>query len=303
MISEGSSVRRLILRAFPVVLAFSAFGCRQEPATKTEELMTSVTSRDGTRIAYEKTGNGPALIIVNGALSHRKLYGDTALQRMLAQHFTTYTYDRRGRGESADVQPYAVEREIEDIEALINDAGGQAYLYGISSGAVLALRTAATLGPTKVTKLALYEPPYGQETQEFEQQKQQVNAIIKSGTPGEAAAFFLAELGTPPDALEGMKASPEWDAIKKIDFTLAYDFEVLGNGTVPADIASTIAVPTLVMDGEKSMDFMHATADQVAKLVPNAQRKTLPGQTHQAEAGAVAPVLIAFLAADSREHR
>jgi pimeloyl-ACP methyl ester carboxylesterase len=287
-------MRRLILRAYPVVLALSVLACRQEPATQIEEQMTSVTSRDGTRIAYEKSGNGPALIIVNGALSHRTLYGDTALQRMLAQHFTTYTYDRRGRGESADVQPYATEREIEDIEALINDAGGQAYLYGISSGAALALRAAAALGPTQVPKLALYEPPYGQETEEFEQQKQRVNEIIRSGKPGEAAAFFLSELGTPPEALEGMKASPEWDAIKKIDFTLAYDFEVLGNGTVPADIATTITVPTLVMNGEKSMDFMHATADQLAKLVPGAQRKTLTGQTHVAAAEAVAPALIAF---------
>ena len=296
MVSKGGELmRRLILRGFLIVFAFPAFACQQEPATKTDEHMTSVTSRDGTRIAFEKTGNGPALIIVNGALSHRKLYGDTALQRMLAQHFTTYTYDRRGRGESADVQPYAVEREIEDIEALINNAGGQAYLYGVSSGAALALRAAATLGPTKVSKLALYEPPYGQESQEFEQQKQRVNEIIRSGKPGEAAEFFLSELGTPPEALEGMKASPEWEAIKKIDFTLAYDFEVLGNGTVPADIARTIDVPTLVMDGEKSMDFMHATADQVAKLVPGAQRKTLPGQTHQAAAEAVAPALIAFL--------
>jgi len=296
MVSEGNSFMRcLIRRAFPVVFAFPAFACRQEPATKTEEHMTSVTSRDGTRIAFEKTGNGPALIIVSGALSHRKLYGDTALQRMLAEHFTTYTYDRRGRGESADVQPYAIEREIEDIEALINGAGGQAYLYGISSGAALALRAAVTLGSAKVPKLALYEPPFGQETGDFEQQKQQVNEIIRSGKPGEAAAFFLSAIGTPPEALEGMKASPEWDAIKKIDFTLAYDYEVLGNGMVPADIARAIVVPILVMDGEKSLDFMHATADQLAKLVPNAQRKTLTGQTHQAEAGAVAPALIAFL--------
>src|SRR5688572_29856222 len=232
----GSSfMRRLILRAVPVVFAFSAFACRQEPATRTEEQMTSVTSRDGTRIAFEKTGNGPALIIVSGALSHRRLYGDTALLRMLGEHFTTYTYDRRGRGESADVQPYAVEREIEDIEALITEAGGQAYLYGVSSGAALALRAAATLGATRVPKLALYEPPYGQDAKVFAQQKQQVNEIISTGKPGEAATFFLSAIGTPREALERMKASPDWDAIRKIDFTLAYDFEVMGNGTVPAD--------------------------------------------------------------------
>lgn len=261
----------------------------------TSEPMTSATSRDGTRIAFEKTGNGPALIIVNGALSHRKLYGDAALLQILGQHFTTYTYDRRGRGESADVHPYAVAREIEDIEALINNAGGEAYLYGVSSGAALALRTAATLGPVKVPKLAMYEPPYGEDSPEFEQQKQQVNEIIKTGQPGEAAAFFLSALGTPPDALNGMKSSPEWEEIKKIDFTLAYDFEVLGNGTIPTDITRAITVPTLVLDGEKSMDFMHATADQLAKHIPSSERKTLAGQTHQASAKVVAPALIAFL--------
>jgi pimeloyl-ACP methyl ester carboxylesterase len=287
-------MRRLILRAIPVVFAVPAFACQQERATTTEEPMTSVTSRDGTRIAFERTGNGPALIIVSGALSHRRLFGDTALLRMLGEHFTTYIYDRRGRGESADVQPYAVEREIEDLEALINGAGGQAYLYGVSSGAALALRTAAALGPAKVAKLAMYEPPFGQEAKDFDQQKQRVNEIIRTGKPGDAAAFFLSAIGTPPETLEKMKGSPDWNAISAMDFTLAYDYEVLGNGMVPADLARSIAVPTLVMVGEKGMAFMHTTADEIAKLIPGGQRKTLTGQAHQAAADAVGPALIAF---------
>lgn len=292
-------MRRPIRTSFLVALALPALACRQEATTKTGEQMTSVTSNDGTRIAFEKSGSGPALIIVGGALSHRKLYGDTALIDMLSRHFTTYTYDRRGRGESTDEKPYAVDREIEDIEALIKDAGGQAYLYGVSSGAALSLRTAAALGASKVPMLALYEPPYGQDRQVFEKQKQRINEIIRTRQPGEAAAHFLSEIGTPPDAIEGMKSSPEWEAIKKIDFTLAYDYEVLGEGVVPVDVAGSIAVPTLVMDGEKSLDFMRATADQVGQLIPGAQRKTLKGQTHQAAASAVAPVLIEFFTASS----
>jgi pimeloyl-ACP methyl ester carboxylesterase len=311
---------RLTLPAFLVVLAFLALACRQETTTTstigdtgtsvattgkgttatsttrpaTGEHMARVTSKDGTTIAFEKAGSGPAVIIVNGALAHRNLFGDKALVERLSKHFTTYVYDGRGRGESTDVQPYAVEREIEDIESLINEAGGRAYLYGPSGGAALALQAAAKLGQAKVQKLVLYEPPYGLERQQFDKLKQRVNELIRKGQPGEAAAFHLSAVGTPPDVLEGMKSSPEWEAIKKIDFTLAYDYEVLGDGAIPRDIVKAIAVPTLVMDGEKGVPFIHATVDQIAKLIPRAQRKTLKGQTHQAEADAVAPVLIEF---------
>lgn len=189
-----------------------------------------------------------------------------------------------------------LDREIEDIQALIDDVGGKAYLYGSSSGAALALQAAAKLGPVKVPRLALYEPPYGQEEREFNKQKESINELVKTGKPGDAAAFFLSAIGTPPDVLEGMKKSPDWEAIKKIDFTLVYDYAVLGDGQVPPDIAKAITVPTRVMTGEKrkSMPYMHPTADRIAKLIPNAQRKTLKGQPHQVDAEAVAPALIEF---------
>ena len=256
-------------------------------------------SKDGTRIAFEKTGSGPAVIVISGALSHRGLYRDPSLPAKLSEHFTVYLYDRRGRGESTDVQPYAVEREIEDIEALLEDAGGSAYLYGVSSGAALALQAAAKLGPAKVTKLAIYEPPYGQKKQDFATQKQRVNELVRTGQPGDAAAFFMSAIGTPPEALDAMKRSPEWEAIKKIDFTLAYDFAVLGDGEIPQDVVKAIQVPTLVMNGEKSMDFMGPAADRIAALIPHAQRKTLKGQTHQAAGDVMAPVLIDFFTRSS----
>ena len=248
-------------------------------------------SRDGTRIAFEKTGNGPALIIVGGALSHRK--GGKPLAGKLAERFTVYTYDRRGRGESSDTKPYAVDREIEDLGVLIEQAGNKAHLYGVSSGAALSLQTAAKLGPTKVPKLALYEPPYGQDERDFNEQKERTQKLVQTGKPGDAAAFFLSAIGIPPQVLEDMKRSPEWEGISKTDFTLVYDYAILGNGKVP-DTAKQITIPTLVMDGEKTLDFIHQSADRIAELIPNAQRKTIKGQTHQAAPEAVAPLLIEF---------
>jgi pimeloyl-ACP methyl ester carboxylesterase len=217
-------------------------------------------------------------------------------------HFTSYIYDRRGRGDSTDTKPYAVAREIEDLDAIIERAGGAAYVYGVSAGAALALHAAAELGPERVTKLALYEPPYGQDEREFDALKDGVNERVNHGKPGDAAAFFLASIGLPPEAVEEMKASPNWQSIQEMDFTLAYDYAILGNGQVP-DSVKAIRVPTLVMDGEKSMPFMRPTADRIAELVPNAERRTLEGQTHQAEPAVVAPLLIEFFKDESSDAR
>ena len=170
--------------------------------------MARVPSRDGTQIAFTKGGNGPALVMVSGALSQRSLVGDTLLVPRLMEHFTVYTYDRRGRGESGDTKPYAVDREIEDIGALIDHAGGSAYVFGVSSGAALSLQAAAKLGAAKVSKLALYDPPYGQPQRDFNEQKDRVKELVRTGQPGDAAAYFLSAIGTPPKVLEGMKSSP-----------------------------------------------------------------------------------------------
>lgn len=263
--------------------------------------MPYVTSRDGTRIAFDKIGSGPPVIIVNGAMGHRNFYGDKPLAAMLAEHFTIYTYDRRGRGESTDSEPYAVDREIEDIEALITDAGGSAFLYGVSSGAALTLNAAARLGKARVRKVVLYEPPYGsddiEEKQNFARQKARVSELVNTGQPGDAAAFFMAELGTPPQAIQEMKGSSDWEAMKKVEDTLVYDFAILNQGAegaVPHHIAKAATMPALVADGEKTTEFMHATADSLAQAMPHAQRKTLKDQTHQVAPEAMAPVLVEF---------
>jgi pimeloyl-ACP methyl ester carboxylesterase len=256
---------------------------------------TTTISKDGTAIAYEKTGMGASLILVNGALAHRKLYGERDLAVMLAKNFTVIFFDRRGRGESTDTKPYAVAREIEDIEALIDEAGGSAYLYGSSGGAALALLAAERLGPEKITKLALCEPPYGSDTkQEFAKEKNKVNEFVSDGKPGDAVAFFMERRGTPPDKMEGMKKSPEWNGLVRIGHTLVYDFEVLGDGTIPIDVAKNITIPTLVMYGEKSFDFMRATADTIGKIIPGAVRKSIKDQKHDVSPEAAAVVLLDF---------
>jgi pimeloyl-ACP methyl ester carboxylesterase len=259
--------------------------------SETTRNVAFATSKDGTKIAFERVGNGPALIIVSGALADRN--GGKSLAGKLARHFTVYTYDRRGRGESSDTKPYAVDREIEDLGALIAHAGGKAYLYGVSSGAALTLQAAARLGPAQVPKLAVYDAPYGQGEDDFNQQKARINELVQTGKPGDAAAFFLSAIGTPPQVLEDMKQAPEWAGMSKMDFTLAYDYAVLGNGAVP-DTCKQITAPTLVMNGEKSLPFMGSTAERIAELVPNAQRRILKGQTHGAAPDVVAPLLTEF---------
>jgi pimeloyl-ACP methyl ester carboxylesterase len=265
-------------------------GARQSPAP--------IKSKDGTQIAYEKTGAGPAIIIVNGALSYRAVYDDKSLMSALSKDFTLYTYDRRGRGESTDTTPYSVDREIEDIEALITEAGGSAYLYGASSGAVLSLLAAARLGKSRISKLALYEPPFvsvsEKDKKKFEDQVKRIGELIKTGNRGDAAAFHFTAIGTPPEALEKLRKSREWPLMENVEHTLAYDYAILDDGAVPVDAAKQATMPVLVMNGEKSLPLMSEAANNLSRNLPNAQRKILNGQTHQASPEILAPVLKEF---------
>lgn len=267
-----------------------------ETKTQGEASQTTVViSKDGTPIAYDKSGQGPVLIIVSGALAQRQQEVIKNFAATLAKKFTVIIYDRRGRGESGDTKPYSVQKEIEDIEALIQEAGGSANLFGSSSGAALALLAAETLGPGKVKKLALYEPPYGSDTEQaFADEKQKVNQLVREGRPEEAVLFFMESRGMQPDQLEGLKSSPEWKGMVQTGPTLVYDFVVMGDGAIPVKAAKNIEVPTLVMDGEKSPAFMHITADSLGKLIPRAERKTLKDQMHNVAPEAVMPVLVEF---------
>lgn len=260
--------------------------------------MSQVISKDGTSIAYEKTGIGPAVLLVDGAMTYRAFFGlKGRLSAELSKSFTVHTYDRRGRGESTDTKPYAVEREIEDIEALIEEAGGSVYLFGISSGAVLALKAAAELGAASIVKLALYEAPLaiGEEAKQASAQyTRQLTELLKADKRGGAVALFMNIAGLPSEVVEGMLQSPEWPIMEALAPTLAYDNAVMGDGSLPIDAAKAATMPTLVLDGSASPAFMHEAADALAKAMPHAERKTIEGQTHEVSPEALAPVLVAF---------
>jgi pimeloyl-ACP methyl ester carboxylesterase len=259
--------------------------------------MPYVTSRDGTKIAYEEAGKGIPVILVDGALGHRGFMGMTPLADELAAGLHVWSYDRRGRGESGDTPPYAVEREIEDIEALGAEAHGPICLYGFSSGAVLALRAAAAMGE-RVSKLALLEPPLNEDDEaskrEFAAFREHLSGLLAAGRRGDAVAYFLAGM-VPPDVLEGMRGTPEWTQMEDVAHTLAYDNFVMGDGAVPLAAARAAKRPTLVLDGSDSPDFKHVAADALAAAMPHAVRMTIGGQSTLVPPDVLAPILKGFL--------
>lgn len=258
--------------------------------------MSTVISGDGTSIAFERSGQGPALILVAGALITRA--GWASLAARLASHFSVFAYDRRGRGESGDSTAYAVEREVEDIEALINEAGGQAYLFGHSSGAALALEAALLLGE-RVSKLALYEAPYDdapEARRAWGVYIQRLSEALAAGRRGDALALFMRYLGMPAEQLTAMRQSPAWSPLEAIAPTLAYDHRaILGpDPAVPVARAAQVQVPALVMNGSVSYPFMHETARTLSTAMPHAQHTVLAGQNHDPAVDVLAPVLQAF---------
>ncbi|MBB6730395.1 alpha/beta fold hydrolase [Cohnella zeiphila] len=261
--------------------------------------MDFVTSKDGTRIVYDRKGTGEPVILVDGAMCRGTAGPMQPLAALLAERFDVIAYDRRGRGESGDTPPYAVEREIEDIAALIEAAGGSAHVYGMSSGAVLAIRAAAVLGG-QIRRLALYEPPTttrdGDDVARHAaaDYARELNALLAEGRRGDAVALFMRKVGVPADAIAGMRHAPMWPGMEVIAPTLAYDDAVMGDGSVPKEAARAIRVPSLVADGGSSPPFLREAADAVASALPFAHRLTLEGQTHDVAADALAPALAAF---------
>ena len=268
--------------------------------------MPTVTSKDGTKIAYDKAGTGPALIVVTGATAFRAFDPNLAvLADLLKEQFTVINYDRRGRGESGDAGPYdpanAPAREIEDIAALIDAAGGHASLLGFSSGSVLALEAAASGLP--VDKLVMYEPPFILPGTDFPPPaRDYVETLTRFGGSDDkdaAPAYFMQSLGMPPEAIEGSKQSPIWPLMQSIGPTIAYDGQIMFNayytaGKFPARWKNA-TMPVLVLNGDSSFPFMPAAADAVAAELPNASRRTLAGQDHGPKPDVMAPVLRAFL--------
>lgn len=265
--------------------------------------MSIVTSRDGTSIAYSRTGRGPALIVVCGATAFRATDPAlAALAEMLAPQFTVVTYDRRGRGESGNTLPFSTQRELDDIAALIEMVGGRASLLGYSSGAVVALEAAASGLP--VDRLVMYEPPFVLPGTGFPPPPadyvETLEEYTRRGDGGGAVAYFMRGVGMPDEAIEGMKQTPFWPVMESIGPTIAYDgrfmFEAYYTAGRFPERWTSVTQPVLVLNGDASFPFMPAAADAVAAALPNATRKTLAGQDHGPKPEAMAPVLREFLA-------
>jgi Alpha/beta hydrolase family len=260
--------------------------------------VTTVASSDGTTIAFDRAGEGPPVILVGGALSDRS--GGAPFAAPLAHRLTVFTYDRRGRGDSGDTPPYAVEREVEDLGALIDAAGGSACVYGHSSGAALALEGARHGLP--ITKLALYEPPFIVDDSRPPLPSDYVarlRELAAAGRGGDAVEYFMTTgPGVPADVVAEMRAAPSWPAMERIAHTLAYDGLIMGDtmsgNPLPTGRWASVTNPTLVLDGGESPTWARNAVRALADVLPHAERRTLDGQTHNASAEILAPVLEGF---------
>lgn len=267
--------------------------------------MKTVTSKDGTTIAFDQSGKGPAVILVDGALQYRAFdQGMAQLADLLAPHFTVIHYDRRRRGDSTDMlsngfEPVAaLEREIEDIDVLIDAVGGSASLYGISSGAALAMEAAIRLG-NKVKKLAMYEAPYNDDEtarKAWKEYTKQLAELLAAGRRADAVGLFMMLVGASAADVQEMHHHPLWPLWESVAPSLAYDHiaDLGEDASIPTEKAARVSVPTLVMDGSESFPFMHITAEKLAEAIQSAQHRTLEGQTHEVASEALAPVLIDF---------
>ncbi len=252
-----------------------------------------VTSRDGTRIAYEVAGDGAPLILVDGAFCCRGFGPMRKLSAVLAADFQVVSYDRRARGESGDTRPYAVEREIEDIATLIGTVGGAAHVYGISSGAALALAAAAAGLP--IRKLALYELPFmvGPHARVPPADRQAVlDRLIAEDRRSEAVAYYMCDIiGMPRPVSWVMRLLPMWSKLKSIAPSLPYDCRIMGDFLLPEARARQVGAPTLVMDGAKTWPVLRDAARATAAAIPGARHQSLPRQTHNVSATVIGPVL------------
>jgi pimeloyl-ACP methyl ester carboxylesterase len=262
--------------------------------------MNKVSSPDGTPIAFDRLGDGQPVIVVGGAMCDRALTGPTAEE--LAKHFTVINYDRRGRGDSGDTAPYALERESEDLGALITEAGGRASVYAHSSGAGLALHAAAHGLP--IAKLVLHEPPYVPDREEERRTSRKyaedLKIILSEGRRGDAVELFFTTAGMPQEMVDGMRQTPRWAELEAMAPMLAYDSKIMGDsstgGMVPTDLVGRVTTESLVLVGGASPVWMIDIGRQIADILPNGRYRVLEGQEHVVPPEVLVPMLKEFFA-------
>lgn len=258
--------------------------------------MQMVISKDGTKIAFDKVGTGPALILIGGAFQYRAIDPRTThLAELLANNFTVYNYDRRGRGDSTDNQPYSVQREIEDINAIIEHSGGEAFVFGMSSGGVLALKAAAS--NSYIKKIVIYEPPFrGPDSPKLiDNFLSHLKDFIDAGDYSGAVEYFLVNsAGVPEQFIDGMRKSPIWGGFVVVAPTLIYDATIMGDCNIPAGAFSLINQPVLIVDGENSPNYWHKAMLSLKEVLPNCSLRTLKGQDHNVSPDVLAPIMMDF---------
>jgi pimeloyl-ACP methyl ester carboxylesterase len=261
--------------------------------------MHSARSKDGTRIAIDKVGQGPALIMVDGALCTRAMGPGRSLAPRLAASFTVFTYDRRGRGDSGDAAPYAVQREIDDLDAVIAEAGGSADVFGLSSGAALALEAAAR--GSAIRKLVLYEAPFIVDASRPpvpEDIVAQMDTLLADDRRGDAVKLFMRQVGVPRIAIALMRLLPVWSRLKRVAHTLPYDMTIVSGRQsgkpLPGETWMSVTIPTLVLVGEKSPTWFHNGMGELARVLPNARLGVAKHQTHMVKPKLLAPQLEQF---------
>jgi pimeloyl-ACP methyl ester carboxylesterase len=260
----------------------------------TSSTLQTVRSKDGTPIAVEVTGRGPAIVLISGGSVDRG--ANAGLAGVLSSDLTVWNFDRRGRGDSGDTAPYAVEREIEDVEAVIAAAGGHAHLYGSSSGAGLALE--AAIAGASVDRLVLWEPPYNLDPagRPPADSVEQLDRMIAEGRRDDAATFFMVDMvRLPAEFAAFARTQPWWAGQLAIAHTLAYDARVMGDYSVPTDRAAAIRVPTLILTGGSSFPFFRPTAEALAAAIPDGRSAVLDGQEHNVDPTVLGPAIRSFL--------
>lgn len=256
--------------------------------------MRKVVSRDGTAIAYEKAGDGPPIVLLGGAFRDHTIF--TPIVPQLVPHYTTYVYDRRGRGDSGNAPTWAIEREIEDLEAVIGVAGGEAAVFGGSGGAILALEAAMAGAP--ITRLGLLEPPFRVEgappmPDDFEQT---LRSLVAADKRTEAAVYFLTHMASfSPEEIGEWQRGPMWPANEAMAHTLVYDTVIVGHG-IPVDRLAKVDVPALVINSDSSSDWLQTAARMTADALPNGRHLPLPGVWHRVPPEVLCPVLVDFFA-------
>lgn len=260
--------------------------------------MSRATSADGTSIGYDTCGSGPAVVLVAGATQYRAIDSRTTriAEQLAAEGFTAFVYDRRGRGDSHDTPPWSLDREVDDLDAMIQVAGGSAAIYTSSAGAAIAL-AAATSGLC-VTALALYEPPYFAGS-DRRAQLAVLEELLAHDQRDRASRYFVADIiGLPAEEVDQLARQPWWSAMVAVAPTLLYDHRASSDIETDPDWPTRwlrVSVPTIVYSGERTFPGLTAAADAVAAALPNARRCVLPGQGHGPEPEAIVPELVRFL--------